>query len=291
MPIYFKERIMKHKQMLYSSIVLIVLIVSAFVVGGASATVGCFTDTIGNPFETFICWMKDNGVTSGIGGGLYDPDAYVTRGQMAVFMNKSAQVPPETGQIQVVMPPTEWHRYPTSTHTFSQDQFFAWTKFRWTGGIAGVDFIMGQPTLPVALYGRKLSLSGFEYCYDATIDTAFIDEVKLYIYDQVAGAVDTPSYVLPVLDLTDRTDAACRNYTFTPVALTGEKIVFIQVIPNMNAASSFEVRLGRATFVLQPTATLATSLSKEQVGSSADQVPAAGGDFGLDSSQSESTHP
>ncbi|MBL8062646.1 MAG: S-layer homology domain-containing protein [Anaerolineales bacterium] len=57
-------------------------------VGQAYASTGCFTDTNGHWAETFICWMKDNGITSGTGGGAYSPNNNVTRAEMAVFMQK-----------------------------------------------------------------------------------------------------------------------------------------------------------------------------------------------------------
>jgi hypothetical protein len=37
-----------------------------------------------------VSWLVDNGITSGCGGGKYCPNNAVTRGQMAVFLHKSA---------------------------------------------------------------------------------------------------------------------------------------------------------------------------------------------------------
>ena len=42
-----------------------------------------------NPFYAFIEQMAVRGITSGCGGNSYCPDAYVTRGQMAVFLVKA----------------------------------------------------------------------------------------------------------------------------------------------------------------------------------------------------------
>ena len=82
---------MKRKSLFVLS-VLVTLILTALVVSTASASTGCFTDTNGHIFETFICWMKDNGITSGTAPGLYSPEAFVTRGQMAVFMERTDEL-------------------------------------------------------------------------------------------------------------------------------------------------------------------------------------------------------
>ncbi len=51
---------MKYKNLsLIGTIIASLFISLSFGVGKAHATTGCFTDTIGHPFETFICWMLD----------------------------------------------------------------------------------------------------------------------------------------------------------------------------------------------------------------------------------------
>ena len=80
---------MKYKNLLLIGTIMASLFVSlSLAVGNAYATTGCFTDTNGHWAETFICWMKDNGITTGTGSGNYSPEANVTRAQMAVFMQK-----------------------------------------------------------------------------------------------------------------------------------------------------------------------------------------------------------
>lgn len=59
---------MKFKSNFVLGIFVGMLLVGAFSVGKAYASTGCFTDTVGHPFETYICWMKDNGITGGSGG-------------------------------------------------------------------------------------------------------------------------------------------------------------------------------------------------------------------------------
>ena len=94
---------MKHKLMLQGGLALAAFLILAFGVGvgNAYASTGCFNDTNGHWAETFICWMKDNGITTGTGGGNYSPEGNVTRAQMAVFMAKQAEIPPSTGTTLV----------------------------------------------------------------------------------------------------------------------------------------------------------------------------------------------
>jgi hypothetical protein len=58
---------MKHKNTFLLAVLTLTLITAAFSVGRASATTGCFGDTNGHWAEGFICWMKDEGITSGVG--------------------------------------------------------------------------------------------------------------------------------------------------------------------------------------------------------------------------------
>ncbi|HNA88650.1 MAG TPA: S-layer homology domain-containing protein [Anaerolineales bacterium] len=65
------------------------LLFASFSVGRASAaSSGCFTDTNGHWAESFICWLKDNGISSGYADGSYRPDNSITRGEMAVMLKK-----------------------------------------------------------------------------------------------------------------------------------------------------------------------------------------------------------
>ena len=58
--------------------------------GGANE----FTDVpVGSYFETAVGWLADQGVTSGTAPGVFSPSGKVTRGQMAVFLWRSAGSP------------------------------------------------------------------------------------------------------------------------------------------------------------------------------------------------------
>lgn len=68
------------------------LVMAAFFAGRASASplaaTGCFPDTNGHWAETFICWMKDSGISTGYPDGTYKPDNGITRAEMSVMLNK-----------------------------------------------------------------------------------------------------------------------------------------------------------------------------------------------------------
>lgn len=57
------------------------------------AATGLFSDVpVAGPFARWIEQLSREGTTAGCGGGLYCPDALVTRGQMAVFLAKTFQL-------------------------------------------------------------------------------------------------------------------------------------------------------------------------------------------------------
>src|SRR3990170_9133190 len=55
-----------------------------------AAQTPCFPDVEGHWAETFICWLQANGIVSGYGDGTYRPDNNVTRGEMAVYIQRVA---------------------------------------------------------------------------------------------------------------------------------------------------------------------------------------------------------
>ncbi|MEJ5223809.1 MAG: S-layer homology domain-containing protein [Anaerolineales bacterium] len=233
------------------SVGVIVLALSAFWAGNAYASTGCFNDTNGHWAETFICWMKDNNITTGIGGGNYGPEQFVTRAQMAVFMQRASNVPPSTGVITVSQGPGNWSKFldtdPTSFNTYSTVRFVK-------SSLTGSYYISIHPTLPTILYGKSLQLTAVELCYTASA-TAYLDYVEINIPTHATAPAGGQGLVFS--DHTIRTDSTCRYYALTtPVTLTADNIVNVFVsITWTNTTSAFQ--LGRTTFVLQPTSTTA----------------------------------
>lgn len=224
-------------------------------VGASPTSTGCFTDTIGHPFETFICWMKDNNVSAGIGGGQYGPGQSVTRGEMAVFMQSSADVPPATGLITVHAGNGNWRPF-SSTDDLKFSYFSNALQIAKPG--VGSSFVAIHPDLPTTLYGRSLQLVGVELCYAASAD-AFVTYVELNVTTSSAGA---GTRLLVLSDATDRTDSACRYYVpASPVGLSAEHGANFYLQGTWTVANS-PLSLSRTTFVLQPTETVAVPPSR-----------------------------
>jgi hypothetical protein len=228
------------------------LLVSAFWTGKSYAATGCFNDTNGHWAETFICWMKDNNITTGIGGGNYGPEQYVTRAQMAVFMQKQANVPPATGQILIAGGMNNYVPL-SATSTLSMTHYS--NRLAISRPTIGSEWIGLTPDMPTVLYGKSLQLAGIELCYKASANAYLsIVDVKTILDSTSVGNYTTSFY-----DTTDYTDHTCRYFTLsTPLALQSEhaSISFYLLIQWALADSTFE--LSRTTFVLQPTDVAAT---------------------------------
>ena len=243
---------MKHKQPIFIAVVIAVLLISSFSAGQAYAATGCFTDTNGHPFETFICWMKDNGITTGTGGGKFSPEDYVTRGQMAVFMQRQAEIPPSTGNILISAGFQDWKPF-NSSDPVSYTYFSSQTQV--TRSSIGSGFLSVNPDLPTVLYGRSLRLKGVQFCFD-TFTSTTLNYVELNTYSHTSGSLGRN---LRFSDPTTRTGSLCQLYTLaTPVVLTANDGVnfFIQV--NWSVAGT-QFALGRTTFILDPTSTVAAA--------------------------------
>ncbi len=72
--------------MLSVSTLILIGVLLFLVIPKVSAATGCFPDTNGHWAETFICWLKNNGITGGYPDGTYRPENSVTRAEMSVFV-------------------------------------------------------------------------------------------------------------------------------------------------------------------------------------------------------------
>ena len=89
--------------------------------------------------------------------------------------------------------------------------------------------------------------NGVKLCYNATWG-ATLTSVSLRHY----SGGGNPTIYNDVVDLTDRTDTACRNYTFSPnSAIWGSDHLVLFVEVNFPGAADY-VRIGATTFVLVP---------------------------------------
>jgi hypothetical protein len=240
-----KEEPMKRKFLFVTIGVVAMLLVTAFLAGKAFATTGCFTDTVGNFAETAICWLKDKGIAVGYGGGLYGPNDYVTRAQMAVYMKNLAAVVPDTGVIMITPGNAEWLKRSESDDLSFENAGYQTNITKTTAGIA---WITVQPSIPTVLYGRQLQLLGVELCYVASAN-AKLESVDLDTFTSTNGTVGT--YTAQASDSTERTDTACRWYALaSPYTLTENNGVVFYAHVNWTAGGIFYIT--RTTFELQP---------------------------------------
>lgn len=255
------------------------LILGGFLVGRASAApsaaTGCFPDTNGHWAETFICWLKDNSITSGFADGTYKPENGVTRAEMSVFLQKifnladaSAQTrantaeanskayadtlvntPPTSGDFVIGAGPSVWtiglnatspylERYP---HT-------VWLK---TAAAPG-DFNF-QADIPVStvVYGRYMQLKGMRLCYTVGAE-AYINTVVVRALHATNGLATGYN---ELLDQTDRPagESTCRTYTIaTPVNFEVGDYVTAVVVVHFNQTSGY-VQISSTSLILGPT--------------------------------------
>jgi len=243
---------MKRKFMFVTIGIVAVLLVTAFWAGKTFATTGCFSDTNGHWAETFICWLKDNGVSTGYGDGTYRPENNITRAEMAVMLKRQADVPPSTGLILVTPGNGDWLKH-YSTYDISFDSTTNGTGV--SKATAGDAWISIQPSIPTVLYGRNLQLVGVEFCYTGDANT-YLSYVELDTFTSTAGEFNATDRNT---DATVRTDSACRYYVLpSPVTLTAEDGVNFLIGVHWNAGGTY-FYLARTTFVLQPTGTIAAS--------------------------------
>ena len=149
---------MQHKRQFVVLALVSALLFAAFWAGSISAATGCFPDTNGHWAETFICWLKDNNITSGYANGNYGPEDNVTRAQMAVFLQKQAEIPPSTGLIRINSGQSSWDIFDVAPVTVTTKRFDYAVGFASSVPSVSQDFVM-SPNFSTALYGRDLSLT------------------------------------------------------------------------------------------------------------------------------------
>ena len=236
---------MKRKILLGAAVLVFVL--TAFYAGNAYAATGCFSDTNGHSAETFICWMKDNGISVGFPDGTYRPLNNVSRAEMAIFLKRAADL--QSGLILVSSSPGDWKPF-SSGDNLSYSYFSSSTYVTKTA--AGSNFLSLHPSIPTILYGRSLELVGVEFCYTAQAN-AYVSYVEI---NKVDGSAGTGSREMLFSDSTDRADSACRYYVLSsPELLTANDALnfFVQGV----WVTSTNLNLGRTTFVLRTTDTVA----------------------------------
>ncbi len=236
---------MKHRFVITLSVIVVMLVaVAAFGIGRASASTGCFNDTNGNWAEPFICWMKDNGISSGTGGGAYSPNTNVTRAQMAVFMARQAEIPPSTGDIYINTGPSGWIKEYVSLAELHHRAGYA----EFATSESTDSFFLLSPSLPSGLYGREVFAKGVKLCYEA--GDAQMTQVTL---SQYAG---DGSLISIISDSTIRTDKTCRSYMFPGISafLGGDQLTLEVAFHTLFPGTPGSLRIYSTTFIMSPSA-------------------------------------
>ncbi|HNB35049.1 MAG TPA: S-layer homology domain-containing protein [Anaerolineales bacterium] len=272
------------------------LILGGFLVGRASAAptaaTGCFPDTNSHWAETFICWLKDNGITTGYGDGTYKPDNSVTRAEMSVFLQKifnladasaqnkaniaeanaiaSAQTSADTAEANAkAYAETLIDNPPTSGDFVIGAGPSVWTKsqnssspfveiypnfvYLKTNFVATFQFQATIP-VPVVSYGKAMQLKGLRLCYTVGANTE-IQSVNLVAYRANSGL---PTPYNQFTDNVVRTDSTCRNYSIvTPSNFEVGDFVSVSVNVNFLQTSGY-VQIGSTSLILGPTNTSVT---------------------------------
>ena len=239
-----------------------VIALGAFSIGQVSAApmaaTGCFPDTNGHWAETFVCWLKDGGVTSGYGDGTYRPENGVTRAEMAVFLQKifgladaSAKAysdslvntPPSTGNFVVNVGPAAWVKNGSSTASYIT--YFTNTAYL-RSTAAGNFGYQADVSVPSLVYGRYTILKSARLCYTASA-TAVLDSVHLQAFGNSNGSGTAYSLIS---DVTDRTDSTCRTYTIeSPInMITSDHVNLFITVQLANPADIFQVSSASFTF-------------------------------------------
>jgi hypothetical protein len=239
---------MKRKLLIQSGVTLVVLFVLAFGVSvkQAYATTGCFTDTVGNWAETFICWMKDNGITGGVTPTTYAPNANVTRAEMAVFLQRVANIPPSTGDMYIVQSLSDLEPGGNFTSVASVRVYSDYTAM--FSSAVGSNWYTLLATVPASLYGRGTFLKGVQVCYQATHGATL--SIVEFIHAGYAAGASTIRNILA--DSTARTDATCRTYSFTtPLQVLGSDHVALSFAVTFATTNEY-LPISSVAFILAP---------------------------------------
>lgn len=136
---------------------------------------------------------------------------------------------------------------------------------------AGSWNLTAHPSFSTALFGKNLSATAATLCYTASA-SAKISEVDIYRSGYSNSGVGSANLI--GVDTTDRTDAACRTYTFTsPQTLSSLDDIGFVVQVTYSAAAT--LLIGQGGLTLAPT-TAAASAPTAAIDKAPLPAPAAG---------------
>lgn len=218
---------MKRKSAILYVTLGVLFLITAFVVGGASASTGCFTDTNGHWAETFICWMKDNGLSSGYPDGSFHPDYAISRAEVSVLLQKMRT----TGDFSFNEGTGIWVPNGSSPNHYVT-HFTNAERLRTT--VAGSYGYEATITIPSNMYHTMMWFSGVKICYDAIGGGGTITDVYVRHY------LSTGDIYHEVHDTTSRTDSGCATFNFTtPGSVYGGEYASVYIVVSTASVSQY----------------------------------------------------
>jgi hypothetical protein len=114
---------------------------------------------------------------------------------------------------------------------------------------AGTSELTLRPTIPSTLFGKRLRVTGVEFCYDAGNVGEDLTNVELRVNESTMPKIATGETV--VQDSTSRNTVECRTYTGTPRILDSDRYPLLEIDFTYDSAGICVIE--RTTFLLEAT--------------------------------------
>lgn len=225
---------------------LLVAASSAFVVHRALAGV-CFVDIAeGSFWYNVTCWMYFKGISTGYPDGTFRPDNPVTRGEMALFLQRAFTNPSMVTYINTG--PSAWIVNSEYSPPAYVEHHWSYTKLR--SPIPGTYMYSMSPSLPSSMFRTMNYISGIQLCVQtADYPYAYVAGVDIYHV-----TYDTSGYhvVNAIVSTTDLTATGCYVYNFTtPGSFWGRDQLTVNVWGQINADNK-SIGVSVVTVIIQP---------------------------------------
>jgi hypothetical protein len=155
---------------------------------------------------------------------------------------------PASGAIRINASPMTWQKISGAPgiDTLGQHPTSGVTTFGGSSGALNDVPVAIEPTLPTVLVGKPLTFVGVNACYGT--DNTTLDTVRINLTANSTGLGNGSELLL---DTTDRTDDACRDYTLsTPHVMAPTEDINLEFDVDYSSNAQF-FHAERATFIFQ----------------------------------------
>jgi hypothetical protein len=252
---YQKEFVMKPYRAFLFGMLVMLLASSLFWAGTAYARTGCFPDTNGHWAEQFICWLKDSGISTGYPDGTFRPENTVTRGELAVMLQRAVNLPPPASSaFRLNVGSNEWtpRGWPVPGELRMGREYtdsYLYVSHS-VDDARTYEFVM-TPTFPSVLYRRALKLHAITWCV-LPAEGAYVNYVAGWSFSPRVdlGGPDRSQQLF--MDHYDITKKECPLYEFNePIELDENMGITLWVGLTWNANSAFDrIGLGSVTLLM-----------------------------------------